>query len=176
MAISGRRSGGRAAVRLGAVVRAARAAERTCRASSVGGRRPQAPSRQAMLLHSLRRPLREGASEPRDSNPGCVALRDACARGKTGLQIDTDDLPACRVAGRCDDDESGAVELLAARALRHCLRQGLGSGMQACCLVTAGMAGAVAQGSLGTGRATAAVLSCVPARATRLMCFCRIDV
>ena len=49
-------------------------------------------------------------------------MTPACARGKTGLQIDTDNLPAYRVAGRCNDDEKGAVELLAARALRHCLR------------------------------------------------------
>ena len=174
MAISGRRSGGRAAVRRGAGVRAARSAERTPWGSSVGGRRPLDHRRQALLLYSLRRPLREGASEPRDSNPGCVALRDACARGKTGLQIDTDDLPACRVAGRCDNDEKEAVELLAARALRHCLRQGLGSGMQACRLVTAGMAGAVARDGLGTGRAAAAVRTCSPALAARLMCFCRI--
>ena len=149
----------------------ARAAERTSRASSVGGRRPRAPSRQALLLHSLRRPLREASSEPHDSTPGCVALRDACARGKTGLHIDTDDLPACRVAGRCDNDEKEAVELLAARALRHCLRQGLGSGMQACCLVTAGMAGAVARDGLGTGRAAAAVRTRSPALAARLMSF-----
>ena len=174
MAISGRRSGGRAAVRLGTGARAARAAERTPWGSYVGGRRPLGRRRQALLLHSLRRPLRDASSEPRDSNPGCVALRDACARGKTGLQIDTDDLPACRVAGRCDNDEKEAVELLAARALRHCLRQGLGSGMQACCLVTAGMAGAVARDGLGTGRAAAAVRTRTSALAARLMCFCRI--
>ena len=155
-------------------MRAARSAERTPWGSSVGGRRPRAPSRQALLLHSLRRPLREASSEPHDSNPGCVALRDACARGKTGLQIHTDDLPACRVAGRCDNDEKEAVELLAARALRHCLRQELGSGMRACRLVTAGMAGAVARDGLGTGRAAAAVRTRTSALAARLMCFCRI--
>ena len=126
MAISGRRSGGRAAVRRGAGVRAARSAERTPWGSYVGGRQPLDRRRQAPLLHSLRRPLRDASSEPRDSNPGCVALRDACARGKTGLKIDTDDLPACRVAGRCDDDESEAVELLAASAFAPLPQAGIG--------------------------------------------------
>ena len=67
--ITGRRSGGGVAVGLGLCARAARAAERTSRASSVGGRRPRAPSREALLLRTLRRPLREDASEPHDSNP-----------------------------------------------------------------------------------------------------------
>jgi hypothetical protein len=124
MAKTGRRSGGRAAVRLGAGARAARAAERTPWGSSVGGRRPRAPSRQALLLHSLRRPLREGTGEPRDTNPSCAALRDACAPCQTSTPVCTHDLPACRVAGRCDDDERGAVELLAMRAFAPLPRAG----------------------------------------------------
>ena len=86
-------------------------------------------------------------------------------------------LMICRPAAWQDDATTTKRELWSSWRrvpLRHCLGHGLGSGMRACRPVTAGMAGAVAQGSLGTGRATAAVLSCVPARATRLMCFCRI--
>ena len=65
------------------------------------------------------------------------------------------------------------MELLAARALRHCLKQGLGSGMQACRLVTAGMAGAVVCDGLGTGRTAVAVRPRIPALADRLILFCR---
>jgi hypothetical protein len=115
MAKTGRRSGGGAAVRLGAGVRAARAAERTPWGSSVGGRRPLDRRRQALLLHSLRRPVREGTGEPHDNNPGCAALRDACAPCQTSTPVYTYDLLACRVAGRCDDDEWGGVELPAVR-------------------------------------------------------------
>ena len=63
MAKTGRRSGGRAAVRLGAGAQAARSAERTLWASSVGGRRHLDRRRQALLQHSLRRPLREGTGD-----------------------------------------------------------------------------------------------------------------
>ena len=87
MANSGRHSGGRAAVRRGAGVRAARSAKRTPWGSSVGGRRPLDRRRQALLLHPLRRPLRVGTSEPHDSNPGCAALRDSCEPCKTSTLL-----------------------------------------------------------------------------------------
>ena len=60
--------------------------------------------------------------------------------------------------------------------LRHCLGQGLGSGMQRGRPVTARMAGAVERDGFGTGRAAAAARFCVPARGTRFTCFCRIYV
>ena len=49
------------------------------------------------------------------------------ARAATpAYKLHTDDLPACRVAGRCDDDESEAVELLAASAFAPLPRAWIG--------------------------------------------------
>ena len=175
MAISGRRSGGRAAVRRGAGVRAARSAERTPWGSSVGGRRPLDHRRQALLLHSLRRPLREGSSEPHDNNPGCAALRDACAHCQTSTPVCTYDLLACRVAGRCDDDEWGGVELPAVRVFAPLPWAGFGQRHAA----RSPGDGQDGRGSralwFGDGQGGCGCAVCAfPARGTRFTCFCRI--
>ena len=176
MAITGRRSGGRAAVGLGLGARAARSAERTPWGSSVGGRRPLDRRRQALLLHSLRKLLREVAGEPHDSNSGYVALRDACTPDRIGSQVDTD---VVRPAAWQDDAPTTNKVLWSSgrhAPLRHCLRQGLGSGMREGRPVTARMAGDVLQGGCGVHRPLGRLPHACTCDRWRDLCFYRICI
>ena len=96
--------------------------------------------------------MREAPGEPHDINLGCAALHDACAPDRTGSQVDTD---VVRPAAWQDDAPTTNKVLWSSGRhvpLRHCLRQGLGSGMREGRPVTARMAGDVLQGGCGVHR------------------------